>query len=101
MDGAGKMQIFTRIMVPMGMPTMSVVFILSFVNFWSDYTTPMYFLPSYPTLSLSLLNFAELSSTTETMQMAACVLLCIPSLVLFASFTEKFTENLQVGGIKG
>ena len=101
MDGAGNMQIFTRIMVPMGMPTMSVVFILSFVNFWSDYTTPMYFLPSYPTLSLSLLNFAELSSTTETMQMAACVLLCIPSLVLFASFTEKFTENLQVGGIKG
>ena len=101
MDGAGNMQIFTRIMVPMGMPTMSVVFILSFVNFWSDYTTPMYFLPSYPTLSLSLLNFAELSTTTETMQMAACVLLCIPSLVLFASFTEKFTENLQVGGIKG
>ena len=101
MDGAGNMQIFTRIMLPMGMPTMSVVFILSFVNFWSDYTTPMYFLPSYPTLSLSLLNFAELSSTTETMQMAACVLLCIPSLVLFASFTEKFTENLQVGGIKG
>ena len=101
MYGAGNMQIFTRIMVPMGMPTMSVVFILSFVNFWSDYTTPMYFLPSYPTLSLSLLNFAELSSTTETMQMAACVLLCIPSLVLFASFTEKFTENLQVGGIKG
>ena len=101
MDGAGNMQIFTRIMLPMGMPTMSVVFILSFVNFWSDYTAPMYFLPSYPTLSLSLLNFAELSSTTETMQMAACVLLCIPSLVLFASFTEKFTENLQVGGIKG
>ena len=101
MDGAGNMQIFTRIMLPMGMPTRSVVFILSFVNFWSDYTTPMYFLPSYPTLSLSLLNFAELSSTTETMQMAACVLLCIPSLVLFASFTEKFTENLQVGGIKG
>ena len=101
MDGAGNMQIFTRIMGPMGMPTMSVVFILSFVNCWSDYTTPMYFLPSYPTLSLSLLNFAELSSTTETMQMAACVLLCIPSLVLFACFTEKFTENLQVGGIKG
>lgn len=101
MDGAGNMQIFTRVMVPMSMSTMSVVFILSFVSFWSDYTTPMYFLPSYPTLSLSLLNFAELSGTTETMQMAACVLLCIPSLVLFASFTEKFTENLQVGGIKG
>lgn len=101
MDGAGNMAIFSRIMLPLAMNTMSVVFILSFVGFWSDYTTPMYFLPSYPTLALSLLNFSALSDTTETMQMAACVLLCIPSLILFASFTEKFTNNLQVGGIKG
>jgi len=101
MDGASNMSIFTRIMLPLSMSTMSVVFILAFVNFWSDYTTPMYFLPSYPTLALSLLNFSELSGTTETMQMAACVLLCIPTLVLFACFTEKFTENLQIGGIKG
>lgn len=101
MDGAGNFQIFTRVMLPLSTSLMSVVFILSFVGFWSDYTTPLYFLPSHPTLSLTLLNFSELSGTTETMQMAACVLLCIPSLVLFASFTEKFTENLQVGGIKG
>ncbi len=101
MDGAGNMQIFTRVMLPLSKSTMSLVFILSFVGFWSDYTTPMYFLPSHPTLSLALLNFSELSGTTETMQMAACVLLCIPSLILFACFTEKFTENLQVGGIKG
>lgn len=101
MDGAGNMQLFTKVMLPLSVSTMAVVFILSFVGFWSDYTTPMYFLPSYPTLALSLLNFSELSGTTETMQMAACVLLCIPSLILFASCTEKFTENLQVGGIKG
>ena len=101
MDGAGNFSIFRRIMLPLAMNTMSVVFILTFVAFWSDYTTPLYFLPDHPTLALSLLNFTELSSTTETMQMAACVLLCIPSLILFASFTEKFTNNLQVGGIKG
>lgn len=101
MDGAGNLSIFVRIMMPLAMNTLSVVFILTFVGFWSDYTTPMYFLPSYPTLALSLLNFSSLANTTETMQMAACVLLCIPSLVLFASFTEKFTNNLQVGGIKG
>lgn len=101
MDGAGNLQIFTKIMLPLAMNSMSVIFILTFVGFWSDYTTPMYFLPSHPTLALALLNFSELSNTTETMQMAACVLLCIPSLVLFASCTEKFTNNLQVGGIKG
>lgn len=101
MDGAGNWQIMTRLMMPLAKSTMFLVFILSFVGLWSDYATPMYFLPSYPTLSLSLLNFAELSGTTETMQMAACVLLCIPTLILFIAFTDKFTENLQIGGIKG
>lgn len=101
MDGAGNWQIMTRLMMPLAKSTMFLVFILSFVGLWSDYTTPMYFLPSYPTLSLSLLNFAELSGTTETMQMAACVLLCIPTLILFIAFTDKFTENMQIGGIKG
>lgn len=101
MDGAGNWQIMTRVMWPLAKSTMFLVFILSFVGFWSDYSTPMYFLPSYPTLSLSLLNFAELSGTTETMQMAACVLLCIPTLTLYIAFTDKFTENLQIGGIKG
>ena len=101
MDGASNMSIFVKIMAPLVSNTMLIAFILSFVSYWSDYTTPMYFLPSYPTLALALLNFSSLSGTTETMQMAACILLCVPSLVLFACFTEKFTGNLQMGGIKG
>lgn len=100
-DGAGNFSIFTRVMVPLCTNTAMVVFILQFVALWSDYTTALYFTPSYPTLSLTLLNFSEMASTTETMQMAACVLLCIPSLILFATCTEKFTESLQIGGIKG
>ena len=63
--------------------------------------TPMYFMPSRPTLALTLLNFSELSGTTETMQMAACVLLALPGIILFICFKEKFMTNLQVGGVKG
>ena len=101
MDGAGNLSIFVKIMMPLVSNTTLIAFILSFVGFWSDYTVPLYFLPSHPTLALSLLNFSNLSGTTETMQLAACILLCIPSLILFACFTEKFTGNLQMGGIKG
>lgn len=101
MDGAQNWTIFTRIMLPLSKNTLFVIFILRFVGFWSEYTTPMYFLPSYPTLSLTLLNFSSLSGTTETMQLAACILLALPTVVLYACFTEKFTTNLQMGGIKG
>ncbi len=101
MDGAGNMKIFLKIMFPLASNTFFIVFLLTFVAYWSDYSVPMYYLPSHPTLALALLNFSSLSGTTETMQMAACILLCIPSLVLFSCFYEKFTGNLQVGGIKG
>lgn len=101
MDGAGNFSIFFRIMLPMVTNIISLVVVLQFVALWSDYTGPLYFLPSHPTLSLTLLNFSSLSGTSATMQMAACVLLCIPSLLLFAKFNDKFTNNMQMGGIKG
>lgn len=101
MDGAGNWQIFSRIMFPMAKSTFSVILLLAFTSYWSDYTTPMYFMPSRPTLALTLLNFSELSGTTETMQMAACVLLALPGVILFICFKEKFMANLQVGGVKG
>lgn len=101
MDGAGNFRIFFKIMLPLVSNNIFLVLILQFVALWSDYTGPLYFLPSKPTLSLALLNFSSLSSTSATMQMAACVLLCIPSLLLFAKFSDKFTNNLNVGGIKG
>lgn len=101
MDGAGNWQIFSRIMFPMAKSTFAVILLLAFTNYWSDYTTPMYFMPSRPTLALTLLNFTELSGTTETMQMAACILLALPGIMLFICFKEKFMTNLQVGGIKG
>lgn len=101
MDGAGNFTIFFKIMMPMVKNIISLVIVLQFVALWSDYTGSLYFLPSNPTLSLALLNFSSLSGTSATMQMAACVLLCIPSLLLFAKFNDKFMNNLQMGGIKG
>lgn len=101
MDGAGNFSIFFKIYFPMVRNTVMLIVVLQFVGLWSDYMGPLYFMPSNPTLSLALLNFSSLSSTSATMQLAACVLTCIPGLLLFAKFSDMFTNNLQMGGIKG
>ena len=101
MDGAGNFAIFFKIMFPMVTNIVTLAMILQFVGLWSDYSGALYFMPSHPTLSLALLNFSSLSKTSATMQMAACVLLCIPTMLLYAKFSDKFTNNLQMGGIKG
>lgn len=101
MDGAGPFAIFFKIMLPLGKSLFFTAFILQFVALWSDYSAPLYFMPSHPTLALSLLEFSKSSSTSTAMQLAACVLLCIPTVTVFTIFTDKFTTNMQAGGIKG
>lgn len=101
MDGAGNFTIFFRIMFPMVRNLFNLQMILGFVQIWSDYSMPMYYLPSKPTLSLAMLNFSSLSATSVTMQLAGCMVLSLPNIVLFVLFKEKFMGNIQMGGIKG
>ncbi len=101
MDGGGHFTIFFKIMLPLVSKQILTVFILQFVLLWSDYTGVLYYLPSLPTLSIALLNFGELASTTVPMQLAACMLTSIPGLALFAKFSDQFMGSLQTGGVKG
>lgn len=101
LDGAGNFSIFFRIMLPLVKNTVLIIFMLQFVNFWSDYNTPLLYMDTHPTLALALLNYGELLDTSTPMLFAACIMVCLPSLILFASFKDKFMSNLQLGGIKG
>lgn len=101
MDGGGHFTIFFRIMLPLVSKQMLTVFILQFVALWSDYMGVLYYLPSTPTISVALLNFSSLASTTAPMQLAACLLASLPSLALFAKFSDQFMGSLQMGGVKG
>ena len=101
MDGGGHFTIFFKIMLPLASKQMFTMFILQFVSLWSDYQGVMYYLPSTPTLSIALLNFTSLASTTPPMQLAACMLTSLPGILLFAKFSDRFMGSLQMGGVKG
>lgn len=101
MDGGGHYTIFFRIMLPLASKQMFTMFVLQFVGLWSDYQGVLYYLPSTPTLSIALINFTSLASTTTPMQLAACMLTSIPGIVLFAKFSDEFMGSLQMGGVKG
>lgn len=102
-DGAGHFKIFLQIMLPLIKSTVFAVFILLFIEYWNDYYTPMVFLPNKPTLSYGLFRFQSdnNTSTSPPIQLAACILACLPVLVLFAVFKDKIMGNVTMGGIKG
>lgn len=101
MDGAGNFTIFFRIMFPMVRSLFSLNLITGFIGHWGDYGTPLFYMPSTPTLALAMFNFNELYSTSVTMQLAGCLMLSIPGLILFLVGKKYFVGNMQLGGIKG
>ncbi len=103
-DGANNVQILFKIILPYAMSTIFTVLLILFINFWNDYSVPMIYIPSYPTLAQGMWEFSlsrdnELSSVP--MKMAGATILLAPVLVLFLAFHKKLMGNLQVGGIKG
>lgn len=100
-DGAGHFKIFIEIMLPLIKSTAFAVFILLFIEFWNDYYTPMIFLPQAPTMSYGLFVFQTDNRASTPIQLAACLLTCLPILVLFVAFKDKIMGNVTMGGIKG
>lgn len=100
-DGAGHLKIFIEIMLPLIKSTVFAVFILLFIEFWNDYYTPMIFLPQSPTMSYGLFVFQTDNRASRPIQLAACLLTCLPILVLFVVFKNKIMGNVTMGGLKG
>lgn len=100
-DGASHFKIFIQIMLPLIKSTAFAVFILLFIEYWNDYYTPMIFLPQAPTMSYGLFVFQTDNGASVPIQLAACLLTCLPILVLFVAFKDKIMGNVTMGGIKG
>lgn len=100
-DGAGHFRTFIQIMLPLIRSTLFAVFILLFIEHWNDYYTPMVFLPEKPTMSYGLFIFQTDNKASTPIQLAACILACVPILIVFAAFKDKIMSNVTMGGIKG
>jgi ABC-type glycerol-3-phosphate transport system permease component len=91
-------------MTPMVMPSILVMWLSNFIALWNNYTTPLIFLPSFPTLSTGIYNLQKLSSYMKggmTAFFAAIIVSMIPILVVFTVTQRKiFTINVE-GGVKG
>lgn len=106
MDGANQFTIMTRIVLPMSSKLISTVFLISFVNLWNDYQSPLLYMPSYPTLSYGLYELCTKSSgalgvtVTSTMKFAGVICTCAPVVLLFIFLKDKLMANISLGGVK-
>ncbi len=103
-DGAGEWTIMLRIIFPLAMPLMTVVFVIGFIAAWNDYGTFMFLLPSYANLALGMYNFQLTASTegaTYPEVLAGFVIVAIPIIIMFTFSQKLMSRNLSIGGLKG
>ena len=102
-DGAGYLQTFLRIMLPLASPALAAVAILQFQGTWNGFFWPVILLRDRDlwTLPLALAQFQDLYQTQWAPLMALVVLATLPIVVLYLFFQRYFVEGIAASGVKG
>lgn len=103
-DGGGHYTVLIRIMLPMILPTMFVLFVLGFLSCWNSYATFLIWLPSYPSLSYGMYKFqldAPLYEASMPEILAGFMIIIIPTSLLYLASQKVIASKLTVGGLKG
>lgn len=103
-DGAGYLQTFWRIMLPLASPALAAVAILQFQGTWNGFFWPVILLQRNRdqwTLPLALDQFQNLYQTQWAPLMAVVVMATLPILFLYLFFQRYFVEGIAASGVKG
>ncbi|CAL8968150.1 Diacetylchitobiose uptake system permease protein NgcG [Tessaracoccus sp. O5.2] len=100
-DGASRMSVFTRIMVPLSAPGLITVGVLAFVGSWNAYLLPLLLLQGdMRTLPLGVADFSTEHSSDTAGVFAFTTLSMIPAMVFFLTMQRRIVGGLQ-GAVKG
>ncbi|MBA2344655.1 MAG: carbohydrate ABC transporter permease [Rubrobacter sp.] len=102
-DGANRLQIFLRIVLPLSKAPLATLAVLSFLTNWNDFLWPVYVLlsPESLTLQPGLAILQSSYTTNYTVIMAGGVLASIPVLLIYI-FTQRYIiEGVSRSGVKG
>ncbi|WP_240033980.1 carbohydrate ABC transporter permease [Planococcus salinus] len=102
-DGAGNWKIFTKIVIPLSLPSLSATAIFLFVMHWNDLLYPLLFITdnAYKTLPLALLEFQGQYSTNYPMLFTGVVIASAPMVIAYIFLQRFFVAGMTAGAVKG
>ena len=102
MDGCNKLNLLTRIVAPLSIPTLSVLFVFFFIWTWNEFFLPLILLPSNAnqTVPLALAINQGQYGMNITAQSASGLLGILPCIIFFLIFQRTLTKGITAGGIK-
>lgn len=102
-DGAGRWQIFFRIIMPNLKPIIATVAILNIISYWNDYLLPSLVIlqPSLRTIPLSTFYFFGEFNIQWNLALAGLVLTIIPVIIFYLIAQRWIIGGVLAGAVKG
>lgn len=102
-DGLSEYGIWRRIMMPLCVPAIASLSLITFVNTWNDYLGPLIYLRDRDlwTIQIGLKTFISQYNAEHALIMTGSVLSVLPIAVIFLLGQRYFVEGIASTGVKG
>ena len=102
-DGCGSVRLFIWIVLPLLKPVMATVFVLTFLNTWNEFVSPLYFLSSsdkWP-MTLSVYNFFGMYFKDWNLVCADILMTSLPVILVYLFGQKYIVSGMTAGAVKG
>ena len=121
-DGAGEMRILLKVVLPMSLPIIATLALLTGLGYWNDWLNGLYYIQKDSLYSIQvllnrmLMDVQILMSSANTaaagnqqmgplpsigIKMAVAVLGALPALIIYPFFQKYFVKGITIGAVKG
>jgi len=102
-DGANRLQVFWRIVLPLSKPALVTLGLLAFLTNYNDFLWPVYvlFSPENQTLPAGLSSLQSANSVRYDLLTAGAVIASVPVLLMYVVAQRYIIEGVSRSGLKG
>lgn len=102
-DGATRLQIFLRIILPLSAPAIAVTALFSFMAAWNEFVLAYTFLSREAayTLPVMIRNYVGEKDVQWSLFAASSLIASLPVMALFYALQKHLVGGLTAGGVKG
>lgn len=102
-DGCGAVRLFIWIVLPLLKPVIATVFVLTFLNTWNEFVSPLYFLSSsekWP-MTLSVYNFFGMYFKDWNLVCSDILMTSLPVILVYLIGQKYIVSGMTAGAVKG
>lgn len=105
-DGSSTLRTYATIIMPLGVPALVNIAVLTFIYSWNDFLIPLLFVRKEELYTVTLATSYFTATKNQTPEMvaqlyASLILMTLPSIVIYV-FSQKYLQaGLTTGAVKG